>query len=316
MWSLLSVALAAMPPEVDLNDVERWEIPAERLLELPRGCWEWVGEARWDWDVGRWGGSRGTAVFAGRTVDGVWGSVLLKPLGEIVREGRDPEKKVYDAKEARFAPLVGRFQGARVTVAGPDGSAEKDKNKTEADLGENAEAANVLRIALDRLGGDAYSSYASWDEERGGVVLHRAVSLAEKDTQQIEFAVFFPSGDTQPSSLELTFPAVFRTGRLPRWTIRDGQVHIRGTISGGQVFPTAEAFSFGFGFLGFRFHGAQTVKYRKVSRCASPVTEGGKPESGKEPPAPVQVLPVPVPVPEPAPEPAPVPVSPEDEGLW
>lgn len=268
MWSLVATALAAMPPDVNLDDVDRWEVPAEHLLEMPTGCWEWVGEARWDWDVGRWGGSRGTAVFAGRTVDGVWGNVLLKPLGELTHKGREPEIKVYNAKEARFAPLVGSFQGARVTVAGPDG-----KNKTEADLGENAEAANVLRIALDRLSGDAYSSYASWDDARNGVVLHRAVSLAEKDNQQIAFDVFFPEGGVEPASLELTFPTVFRTGRLPRWTIRDGQVHIRGTISGGQVFPTAEAFSFGFGILGFRFHGAQTVKYRKVSRCLIAASE-------------------------------------------
>lgn len=272
MWTLLSAAIAAMPPDVDLNDVDRWELPAEKLLDMPSGCWEWVGEARWDWDVGRWGGSRGTAVFAGRTVDGVWGSVLLKPLGELTHEGRGPEVKVYDAKEARFAPLVGSFQGARVTVAGPEG-----ENKTEADLGENAEAANVLRMALDRLSGDAYTSYASWDDARQGVVLHRAVALAEKDSQQIEFAVFFPDGGASPSSLELTFPSVFRTGRLPRWTIRNGQVHIRGTISSGQVFPTSEAFSFGFGIFGFRFHGAQTVKYRKVSRCAVAQAEPASP---------------------------------------
>lgn len=262
MW-LFSVALAAMPPHVDLDDVGRYEDNAERLLDMPRGCWEWVGEARWDWDVGRWGGSRGTAIFAGQTQDGLWDDVALEPMGELVRERRhDQVRRVYDAKEARFAPLVGRFKGARVTVAGQGG-----RNRTEADLEENAEAANILREALSRVSGDAYTSYLEWDDARQGVVLHRSVSLAPSDSQQVEFVVFFPDGGDLPTSLDLLFPSKFRTGRLPRWTIRDAQVHIRGAISGGRVFPTSEAFTFGFGIFGFRFHGAQTVRYRKVTRC-------------------------------------------------
>src|SRR5688500_3024112 len=116
MLLLLSSALAAMPPDVDLADVGRWEDAADRLLAPPPGGGEWVGEVAWDWDVGRVGGSRGSAVFAGRTVEGVWGSILLRPLGELVREESGETVRVYDAREARFAPLVGRFQGGQVTV--------------------------------------------------------------------------------------------------------------------------------------------------------------------------------------------------------
>jgi hypothetical protein len=265
MWILATAAIAAMPPGVDLDDIGRWEDNAELLLDLPQGCWEWVGEARWDWDVGRWGGSRGNAVFVGRTREGTWGSVHLEPQGEITRDGRDPEVRVYDATEARFAPLVGEFLGARVTVASAGG-----RNRTEADLAENAEAANILREALSRVTGEAYSSSVAWDDTRGGVVLHRSVSLAKGDRQQIDFSVFFPDGGTLPTSLDLKFPTTFRTGRLPRWTIRDAEVHVRGVVSRGEVFPTSEAFTFGFGIFGFRFHGAQTVKYRRVTRCPPP----------------------------------------------
>lgn len=269
MW-LLSTALAAMPPDVDLDDVGKWEDAAERLLDMPEGCWEWVGEARWDWDVGRWGGSRGNAVFAGSTEGGLWSDVELEPLGEMRREDRNRQEiRVYDAREARFAPLVGRFRGARVTVAGQGG-----RNRTEADLEQNAEAANILREALSRVSGEAYTSTAEWDDARGGVVLHRAVALAPRDNQYVDFRVFFPDGGELPTSLDLLFPSRFRTGRLPRWTIRDAEVHIRGTISGERVFPTSEAFTFGFGILGFRFHGAQTVRYRRVTRCYRPQGPG------------------------------------------
>jgi hypothetical protein len=195
MVFLLATASAAMPPEVDLEDVGRWEEAADRLVALPEGCWEWVGEVSWDWDVGRFGGSEGSAVFAGRTLDGVWGSILLRPLGELVREGKDEPVRVYDARQARFAPLVGRFQGGQVTIAGPDGEA-----LAVADLDENAEAANVLHRTLDRLSGSAYTSWATWDDARGGVVLHRSLPL-EDDDGEILAEVLFPGGGDLPTAL-------------------------------------------------------------------------------------------------------------------
>lgn len=327
MW-FASFAFAAMPPDVDIDDIGQWEDAAERLLDLPSGCWEWVGEAKWDWDVGRWGSSRGDAVFAGRTEAGTWGDVALEPLGELRQDSRHGATvRVYDAREARFAPLVGKFSGSRVTVAGQGG-----RNRTEADLEDNAEAANVLREALSRVSGDAYSSYAEWDDARGGVVLHRAVSLAPRDTQQIDFRVFFPAGGDLPTAIDLVFPDTFRTGRFPRWTIRDAQVHIRGAISNGEVFPTSEAFTFGFGLLGFRFHGAQTVRYRRVIRCNAPTmpapapfgtpepapAEGADPDAAPDqgPEAPLEPVPASTVEPDAAPPaaPSPAPAAAETEG--
>lgn len=280
MWFLLAGVASAgpKPDSVNLDDVLSWENAAERLLEMPTGCWEWVGDAKWDWYVGRWGGSRGDAVFAGRTRDGVWGSVHLEPLGEQLIGENAPLVEVYDAKEARFAPLVGKFQGARVTVEGAG------ENRTEADLGRNAAAANVLRVALDRFMDDAYTSDARWDAERNGVVLHRSGTLARGDRQQVDYLVFFPDGGLLPTGIDIVFPEVFRTGRFPRWTIRDAQVHIRGAISGDRVFPTSEAFTFGFGILGFKFHGAQTVRYRRVTRCDRPVAGPAPAPAGSDAP--------------------------------
>ena len=265
MWALLTAAAtAATPPDVDLHDIDRWEAAAERIIDLPQGCWEWVGQASWDWDVGRWGSSRGDAAFAGKTTDGVWGEVALQPLGELARERRGDEARVY-SKEPRFAPLVGKLHGARITVHSDD---VRDGEEEQARaVAENAEAVNVLRRALDRIGADAFTSTAEWDASRGGVVLHRSIPLADGRREEIAFDVFFPAGGTVPSLLDVRFPARFATGRLPRWTIRDAEVHVRGVVKGDTVFPSSEAFRFDFGFLGFRFHGAQTVVYKRISRC-------------------------------------------------
>lgn len=263
MGPFTAAALAALPPEVDLQDVERWEENADRLLAPPDGCWEWVGEVSWAWDVGRFGGSRGDAVVAGRTTDGLWGTMWLRPEGEERWDRREEPVHVYDAREARFAPLVGRLTGARVRVAGPDG-----EPLGEAMADENAEAANVLHRALDRLSGDVVSSWAEWDDERGGVVLHRAIPLEDGGAgDEILAHVFFPDGGVLPTALDLEFPEEFRTGRLPRWTIRDARVQVRGVARDGQVYPSAEAFSFGFGVFGLRFTGAQTIAWKRIAAC-------------------------------------------------
>lgn len=288
MWALSAVALAGAPAGVDLEDLDRWEDAAEHILDLPDGCWEWVGEASWDWDVGRFGSSRGDVAFAALTRDGEWSEVELKPLGEVVRERRSDVELLQYSQDPRFAPLVGRLKGARVTVAGAPVDAEETK------LDENAESSNVLRRVLDRLSGDAYTSWAEWDEPRGGVVLHRSLPLAEGSKEEVAVQVFFPNGDATPSALDVAFPATFAAGRLPRWTIRDAEVHVRAAVSGGRVFPSSEAFKFGFGVLGFRFTGAQTVVYRRVTRCAS--------DAPAPTPAPAPDEAAPPQVPEPTPE--------------
>jgi hypothetical protein len=262
MWWMTTMALAAQPAGVDLNDLDAWEVAAERIIDLPDGCWEWVGQASWDWDVGRWGKSQGDAAFAGKTVDGVWGEVALQPLGELRRERRGTEARVY-SDEPRFAPLVGKLHGARITVARDADDQDEEARAVE----ENVEAVNVLRRALDRIAADAFTSSAEWDDARGGVVLHRSIPLAEGRSEEIAFDVFFPSGGTIPSQVDLMFPARFATGKLPRWTIRDAEVHLRGVVKGDAVFPSSEAFRFDFGFLGFRFHGAQTIVYKRIRRC-------------------------------------------------
>jgi hypothetical protein len=270
---------AAMPADVDLNDVLRWEDHAEDLLDLPPGCWEWVGRAAWDWDVGRFGGSRGDAVFVGRTDDGRWGSLVLQPLGEERRDGAEPPVRVYDVREARFAPLSGSLEGARVRVASVDG-----RTLADAGLDENAEASNVLRKALHDLGAGSSSSWVEWDEARQGVVLHRAIDI--DGGLDLAATVFFPGGGTVPTAVDLTFPETFRTGTFPRWTIRDAQVHLRGVANGGRAFPESEVFSFTFSVLGWHFRGAQTVEYRHARRCDAPAPAPAPEEAPQAPPAP------------------------------
>ncbi len=265
---LTAAAFAQVPPDVDLQDVLGWEAAAEKLLDGPPGCFEMVGQATWAWDIGRFGGSAGDVAFLGRLDDGVWSSVHLEPMGELLREKGDRRSVRVYGREARFAPLVGKLVGARVTIANSDGT------EVEGDLEQNAKATNVLRRAMDRISSHSETSWAEWDASRQGVVLHRAVALDDgRRPPEAEVTVFFPGGRDVPTELDVSFPAKFFEGRIPAWRISDAEVHIRGQAAGDRVFPATESFKFDFGILGFRFSGAQTIQYTRATRCSDSGSE-------------------------------------------
>ncbi len=267
---LAGIAFAAIPAHVDLNDLDRWEEGAEQVLDGPAGCWEMVGRATWDWDSGRFGASRGDALFVGRLVDGVWQEFHLEPLGEVVRgRGRSStEKRVYQIDEPRFAPLVGKLVGRRVKVAGSEPEPDEDKSDDESD--DDRGPNNLVRRALDDLGASVDTSWAQWDSERQGVTLFRSVPLNEsKRPPEAEVKAFFPGGRDQAVSVDVVFPKRFYKGTFPRWRLDNAVVQVRGRPSGGEVFPTVESFSFEFGVFGFTFSGAQTIRYKSARRCGA-----------------------------------------------
>ena len=124
------------------------------------------------------------------------------------------------------------------------------------------------------LSSDASASWAQWDDARGGVVLHRTFPVETDPDLEVQIAVFFPTGGTQPTTLDVTFPVEFKHpfhgGRLFRWKIRDARIALRAHVVNDRIYPSSEAFSFNAKLFGFEFAGAQTIQYRHVARC--PVT--------------------------------------------
>lgn len=267
LFPAFALGHAAVPPHVDLDDLDGWETSADAILDGPRGCWELVGQASWDWDVGRFGANRGDAVFVGRLEDGVWSELHIESLGEIAREkGKNADEVRQYTDEPRFAPLVGKLHGRRVTVATREGETE-----VEVDGSDNTPV-NLVRGALADLGGRVDTSWTQWDDAAQAVVLHRAVPIGEGSrAPEAKIEVLFPAGERLPMSLDVVFPERFHRGTFPRWKVDDAVVHVRGRVSQGNVFPTMESFRFDFGVLGFKFHGAQTIVYKSARRCPVPV---------------------------------------------
>lgn len=309
MWFVLlgSLAAAGVPAGVDLEDLDRWEFDAERFLDGPTGCWEVVGVASWNWDAGRWGLSRGDAAFAAKLHDGVWGAFHLEPLGEVIRERRETtEQRIY-GYEPRWAPLFGRIDGDLVVSNAPSAreelpidaaqrdpraeakearqeernAAREERQRERRDEPANEGPTNVLREALDRISGSAsITSWAQWDEEKQAVLLVRAVPI-EGAGAEAEQSVAFPDGGL-PASMDVLFPKTWYRGTLPRVRISDAQAHLRVRPSGGQLFPSTEAFSMEVGILGFTVKGAQTIRYKSIRPCGIEEQGPVAPESPEE----------------------------------
>ncbi|MFT4628079.1 MAG: hypothetical protein ACI8PZ_006773 [Myxococcota bacterium] len=293
---LATLAFAQVPEGVDLEDLDRWDAGAEALLDGPAGCWEIVGKATWAWDFGRFGMSRGDAAFVGRFDNGVWKGFHIEPLGEITREGRTTELRVYN-DEPRFAPMFGKLKGGSITVSSQDGG------RVRGDRTKDNTPGNLLREALDELSTDVETAYAQWDSSRGDVVYLRVVPLNERNNApDTEVATSFPGGGAVATRMVVTFPESFKRGTFPGVRIMNATAQLTGKAHNGQTFPEAEAVSFDIGVLGFRFSGAQTIKYTQARACALPSSAPLDPTMVA--PAPAATVPVPVTPAAAAPEPA------------
>ena len=260
MWLLfgLSLGLASPPDNVDLSLIDKWNDGAEAMLDGTNGCWELVGHAKWNWQFGRFGETRGEAVFAGRLQEGFWTAIHIEPLGEVRRRGSQPEQITY-GDERRFNPLVGKLRPRKTS---------KEEARRRGD-NTSREPRNVLRVILDEVGSLVSTSWASWDEERLGVVYHTSVPLREgARSPEVNIEAFFPGGGNWATEQDIVFPETFRLERPFAPIIHDAKVSLRARIHDNLVFPTGESFRFGFRVLGFEMSGAQSIDYTHATRCS------------------------------------------------
>jgi hypothetical protein len=146
--------------------------------------------------------------------------------------------------------------------------------KLPADYSQSAAAngqgpQNILRHTLEEIGSMVSTSWASWDEERQGVVYHTAVPLGDKARgPEASIQVFFPGGGHWATEQDVAFPKKFRLKRAFAPIVEDARVQLRAAVHENRVFPTAESLSFGVRMLGFRLTGAQTIEYTHASPCS------------------------------------------------
>lgn len=255
----LWLALPPGRPSVDLEDPQ-WDARADALLDGPAGCWEVVGRASWSHDLGRWGSTRGNAVFVGRLEGGVWSRWKVFPLGEVEVNGSE-RAEIFGTAQ-RVTPLIGRVRGLAV------GLDRTRRVRIARSRDRRIEPVNTARDVIERLGAD--ESVAWWaTAETEGVVLHRRMQVGRQDA---------------PLSVEAVYP--WGLGHPTRWTMSLGGTHVHegwiparvtalevtleGREEGGHVLPRWESLRMSLTVSPLvRVAARQTVDYRRVLPCDS-----------------------------------------------
>lgn len=300
-----TLALAQVPPDIDLDDLDKWEDESARVLEGPAGCWEMVGHASWNWDAGRFGATRGDMVFVGRLIDGVWQEFHLEPLGEVARARKEVERRVY-VYEPRFVPLFGRLKGDIVVSnergetrigetedpSDEDGEDRRRRRRrrssgeeSSSDSSSSSEPTNLVREIMDEISGSADSSWAKWDSTQQAVLLERRIPLGDGAKVPVANETTVMPNGGPAVAMDLILPQTFYRGTFPRFRISDASVRVRTRPSNGELFPTLESYRAEFGVFGFTVSGAQTIRYKSARRCAVTALKPSGPES-TEPDAP------------------------------
>jgi hypothetical protein len=251
IW-LSSLALAAMPPGVDLDNLLAWERSADELLDGPPGCWTVEATATRKlvafvppdlWSSGTQYEEVVTATISGTLNNGTWTTYGVDRLDSGDPKSVNPLIRWMPtvAERLDIVPLVG-------TLPSTGGSTPT----------------NLVRQIVDDWGGDISTSVAEWDAERNGVWLRREVPIRKGQrakTSHVE--TFFPEGEEHATRLDVTFPTSFKAGtRFMRFRLDDAQFHIR---SGPT--PTAESASLMLVGLGITMGYEQRIDYVTFDPC-------------------------------------------------
>lgn len=255
---LATPAFAGAPSGVPADEVDVWEERWGRLQAGPAGCWEVVGRASWDWSAGRYGASRGTSVFVGKLEDGVWKDFFIRSLGEIVEEPGHVPVHQYPHGELRFMPMFGKL-APTVRVS------------------ESGVAESLVRDLMGDLRGEVTTSWSDWNDQQGGVVLHRTVPVGiGRRSATATMNVVFPDGGELPHRLDV---AMDESLPIPGWMgarLVGSDAHAQGMVVGTEVFPSVESISWTGNAIGYRAWGNQVIHYEHVRPCGMPAFDTPK----------------------------------------
>jgi hypothetical protein len=246
-------------PPIDMADTTRWLDAPEALRDGPPGCWEVVGEARWNHDFGSWGATRGTSVFVAEWRDGVWGELSMAPAAEVVRGPREGEERPlhYAPEAVRFVPLVGRVRGLSV------GLDEDRALMVRRSLDTRIEPVNTLTDVLEKTG-SVSASWARWED--GAVVVREAGDRGGNDAVVVR--TVFPGGLVPATQVLVALDGSYRHDLLGLVRVTQLDVELRGRlVRDGLVLPTSERMQVELKLLGRTVRAAQTIRYRRVAPC-------------------------------------------------
>ena len=282
MWQLLlSAALAAVPPEVDIEDVERWGARGDALLEGPPGCWELEGQALVRVALFTSGGFLGkpehletmmSGPFSGRLEDGLWTRL------DHHLPATDATGKLVVA-ELPLHPMVGRValegDGPSPAEEDPDddgehGSVSVGMNGDGLVVGAQAwsRAANLVDEIIAAVDPETVLIHTAWNDAQQAVEVVRTMPLGRRVAAgEVTMRSTHPVAGGQ-ERLTMSFPDRIRMGEgLVKVTLMSTQLHLVAVPSAHGPLPARESVSTILGVLGFTLGYEQDLTYHQATPC-------------------------------------------------
>jgi hypothetical protein len=282
---LITAAVAAPPPGLNLDEVDNWEDAAFALTRGPVGkCWDITGFISAELALYQpaslfsSGGSEsvtGSGTFSGRLEDGAWTSFsysLTSSDGDLT-------------VDLPIMPLVGEIDPSIVTNLNeeetdeedaPAGTPPEEKEEGSRSIsvsigeGDPGESINLLRDSIDSwFSSSITTSFMRWSDARSGAELVIEVPTSDKRNAPLLTATaFFPGGGKTATELDSVLPKRLTLGEWPlRVKVMDGQLHLRSQVVEGMLLPSRESWSVLLGVFGITAGYEQRLVYRSVSEC-------------------------------------------------
>lgn len=266
IW-LLAIAWGATPPEIDLDDTDRWDAGAEAFSKGPAGCWSMTGtvELRLMHDTGASG--FGKRRQTDRTVRGTLKATFTDHRWTQFHYTLDAEREMW----MMVRPFWGEVDDDAVQVVDEAGEpVPLEDTSMFGKRGRNRRAAPINADRARQTAQLASVEYVQWNDETREVELVKDASLQGIGSGNAITVYRFAEGAPIATGLDITLPSKATFGTWPMQVmIKEGRIHIRGFQVGGAVLPHAQRFSGIGGVFGQTFGVDSVVAFTEARRCTS-----------------------------------------------
>lgn len=261
---LATLALAAPPEGLDLEDYDPWVEGARVFDRGPDGCWQLEGTVMLRLKLNSGASALGMARSSDQTVRGkvdarfddhVWTRfhytldapkmpwMLVRPFWGKVKDGAIVAVDEQDRplKDEVDMPDFGR--GRRARPEGEDGDSRLRSSTVETLL---------------------------WDEEAHAVVLREDAVFEGFGRGKVVATHTFPDARPVATAFDVTLPGTVSIGTWPlTGSVSDGEIHVRGFPVGDSVLPQAQRFSAIGAFFGMTAAIDSFVQFTRATRCVA-----------------------------------------------
>ncbi|MCB9665452.1 MAG: hypothetical protein H6732_15170 [Alphaproteobacteria bacterium] len=280
MILLLSTLAWAAPPEgLDLDDYDPWVQAARAFDRGPDGCWVIEGELTLRLKLDSGASALGRARDSDQTVHGKVDARFVDHQWTRFHYTLDAPKRPW----MLIRPFWGKVKEGAIVAVDDQDRPLKDEvempsfRRPRPRGGEEGDADGASRLQSTSV------ETLIWDDEAQAVVLREDAVFEGFGRGRVVSAHTFPGARPVATAFDLELPGTVTLGTWPlTGSVHDGEIHVRGFEVDAGVLPQAQRFSAIGSFFGTTAQVDSFVQFTRASRCEDPPADA--PPAAPEPP--------------------------------